>query len=91
MTQLAARLTAEQAGWVLNCQSRDITVLVNARLLKRLGNLAQNGTKFFARLIFCKRTRIVPGSSRKRTLSINTGSGRTRERSQRLRMGIAGK
>lgn len=44
---LPARLTAEQAGWVLNCQSHDIPALVNARLLKPLGNPAQNGAKFF--------------------------------------------
>lgn len=46
--QLPARLTAEQAGWVLNCQPHDIPALVAARLLKPLGNPAQNGTKFFA-------------------------------------------
>jgi hypothetical protein len=46
--QLPARLTAEQAGWVLNCQVHDIPSLVNARLLKPLGNPAQNGAKFFA-------------------------------------------
>lgn len=46
--QLPARLTAEQAGWVLNCQPHDIPALVNARLLKPLGNPAQNGTKYFA-------------------------------------------
>ena len=43
-----ARLTAEQAGWVLNCQRHDIPALVNARLLKPLGNPAQNGVKFFS-------------------------------------------
>ena len=46
--QLPARLTAEQAGWVLNCQAHDIPALVTARLLKPLGNPAQNSTKFFA-------------------------------------------
>ena len=46
--QLPARLTAEQAGWVLNCQPHDIPALVAARLLKPLGNPAQNGAKFFA-------------------------------------------
>jgi hypothetical protein len=46
--QLPARLTAEQTGWVLNCQPHDIPALVNARLLKPLGNPAQNGAKFFA-------------------------------------------
>jgi hypothetical protein len=46
--ELPARLTAEQASWVLNCQPHDIPALVNARLLKPLGSPAQNGTKFFA-------------------------------------------
>src|ERR1700739_623138 len=46
--QLPARLTAEQAGWVLNCQSHDIPALVNARLLKPLGSPSPNSTKYFA-------------------------------------------
>ena len=46
--QLPARLTSEQAGWVLNCQPHDIPALVNARLLKPLGNPSQNSTKYFA-------------------------------------------
>ena len=46
--QLPARLTAEQAAWVLNCQPHDIPILVAARLLKPLGNPAANGIKFFA-------------------------------------------
>ena len=46
--QLPARLTAEQAGWVLNCQPHDIPALIAARLLKPLGNPAQNSTKYFA-------------------------------------------
>jgi len=48
--QLPARLTAEQAAWVLNCQPHDIPILVAARLLKPLGNPRPNGTKFFATL-----------------------------------------
>ena len=48
MGQLPARLTAEQAAWVLNCQTHDVPILVAARLLKPLGNPAQNATKFFA-------------------------------------------
>jgi len=35
--QLPARLTAEQAAWVLNCQPHDVPVLVAVRLLKPLG------------------------------------------------------
>jgi hypothetical protein len=46
--QLPARLTAEQAAWVLNCQSHDVPVLVASRLLKPLGNPAANATKYFA-------------------------------------------
>ncbi|HEV2695985.1 MAG TPA: hypothetical protein VG347_24065 [Verrucomicrobiae bacterium] len=46
--QLPARLTGEQAGWVLNCQPHDIPALVTARLLKPLGNPSQNSTKYFA-------------------------------------------
>ena len=48
LCQLPARLTAEQAGWVLNCQPHDIPALVNARLLKPLGNPSPNSTKYFA-------------------------------------------
>ena len=46
--QLPARLTAEQTGWVLNCQPHDIPALVSSRLLKPLGNPSQNSTKYFA-------------------------------------------
>src|SRR5271163_3428175 len=46
--QLPVRLTAEQAGWVLNCQSHDIPALIHARLLKPLGNPSANGAKYFA-------------------------------------------
>lgn len=46
--QLPARLTAEQAAWVLNCQAHDIPVLVAARLLKPLGNPQPNSVKYFA-------------------------------------------
>jgi hypothetical protein len=46
--QLPARLTAEQAAWVLNCQPHDVPILVAVRLLKPLGNPPPNGIKFFA-------------------------------------------
>ena len=46
--QLPIRLTAEQAGWVLNCQPHDIPALINSRLLKPLGNPSANGVKYFA-------------------------------------------
>ena len=48
MGQLPARLTAEQAAWVLNCQPHDVPVLVVARLLKPLGNPLPNSVKYFA-------------------------------------------
>src|SRR5262245_30844389 len=46
--QLPARITAEQAAWLLNCQAHDVPILVASRLLKPLGNPPQNGIKFFA-------------------------------------------
>jgi len=46
--QLPARLTAEQAAWVLNCQPHDVPILVAARLLKPLGNPQPASVKFFA-------------------------------------------
>jgi hypothetical protein len=46
--QVPARLTAEQAAWVLNCQAHDVPVLVAARLVKPLGNPAPNSVKYFA-------------------------------------------
>ena len=46
--QLPARLTAEQAAWVLNCQAHDVPILVMARLLKSLGNPQPSSVKYFA-------------------------------------------
>jgi hypothetical protein len=48
LRQFPARLTAEQAAWLLNCQVHDIPALLAARLIKPLGNPPQNATKFFA-------------------------------------------
>jgi len=45
---LPARLTVEQAAWVLNCQPHDVPILIATRLLKPLGNPAPNSIKFFA-------------------------------------------
>jgi hypothetical protein len=45
---LPARLTAEQAAWVINCQPHDVSVLIVARLLEPLGSPAANAVKFFA-------------------------------------------
>lgn len=46
--QLPARLTVEQAAWVLNCQTHDVPILVAHKLLKPLGNPPPNGIKFFS-------------------------------------------
>ena len=46
--RLPARLTAEQAAWVLNCQPSDVPILVAVRLLKPLGNPSPYNVKFFA-------------------------------------------
>ena len=48
LNQLPARLTAEQAAWVLNCQPHDVPVLVAVRLLKPLGSPSPYNVKFFA-------------------------------------------
>jgi hypothetical protein len=45
---LPLRLTAEQAGWVLNCQPHDIPALIQSRLFKPLGNPPSNGIKYFS-------------------------------------------
>src|ERR1700722_16469016 len=47
MPHWPARLTAEQAAKVLNCQKHDITVLMREKLLAPLGNPTPNGKKFF--------------------------------------------
>ena len=43
-----ARLNAEQVAWALGCQPHDVPVIVNARLLKPLGNPPPNSVKSFA-------------------------------------------
>jgi hypothetical protein len=48
--QAPARLTVEQAAWVLGCQAHDVPVLVAARLLKPLGNPGPSSVKYFSRL-----------------------------------------
>lgn len=42
------RLSVEQTAWALNCQPHDVPVLVEARLLKPLGNPKPNAVKFFS-------------------------------------------
>ena len=46
--QPPARLTVEEAAWLLGCQPHDVPVLVSSRLLKPLGNPPQNGIKYFS-------------------------------------------
>lgn len=48
LPQLPARLTVEQAAWILNCAAHDVPVLISSRLLKPLGNPPQNGVKYFS-------------------------------------------
>ena len=55
--QLPARLTAEQAAWVLNCQAYDVPALVAAKLLKPLGNPAPNSIKFFGTVDLLEQTK----------------------------------
>ena len=46
--QLPARVTAEEAGWLLNCPIHSIPILMARRLLKPLGNPAPNSIKYFS-------------------------------------------
>ena len=46
--KLPARLSIEQAGWVLGFNQHDVPVLVSAGLLKSLGRPAATGSKYFA-------------------------------------------
>ena len=46
--RLPARLTVEQVACLLNCAGHDVPVLVAARLLRPLGQPAQNAPKYFA-------------------------------------------
>jgi len=43
-----ARLSIEQAAWVLGFHEHDIPVLVSVGLLKPLGRPAKNGSKYYA-------------------------------------------
>jgi len=43
-----ARLNAEQTAWALNFQPHDIPVLIQAGLLKPLGNPRQSAVKYFS-------------------------------------------
>lgn len=46
--QPPARLTVQEAAWLLGFQPTDIPLLVVAKLIKPLGNPPKNATKFFA-------------------------------------------
>jgi hypothetical protein len=59
--QLPARLTAEQAAWLLNCQVHDIPALVAAKLIKPLGNPPQNGSSSLPLPTCWKPAKIVTG------------------------------
>jgi hypothetical protein len=47
--QPQVRLTAQEVAFVLNCTEEDVTRLMKAKLLKPLGQPAQNGTKLFSK------------------------------------------
>jgi hypothetical protein len=42
-----ARLTSDQAAWVIGCQPHNIPALVAAKQLKPLGNAPANAVKYF--------------------------------------------
>ena len=62
--QAPARLTVEQAAWVLGCQVHDVPILVSCRLLKPLGNPPANGIKFFSTAEVTELTEIGHGWQR---------------------------
>jgi len=62
--QLPARLTAEQAAWVINCQPHDVPILVAARLLKPLAIRRRTASSFSRRQNCWNWSKIVPGWSR---------------------------
>jgi len=83
--QLPARLTVEQVACFINCQPHDIPVLVAARLLKPLGNPANNAVKFFATVEVLERvkdqvwlakvTNAISGNWRKQNAAKGNGGG----------------
>jgi hypothetical protein len=48
LRRLPARLSAQQAAWVLGLRPHSIQILVSYRLLKPIGTPARNEAKFFA-------------------------------------------
>jgi len=49
-----ARVVAEEAAWLLGFAPHDIPLLVNAGLLKPLGQPPASGTKYFATAMLLK-------------------------------------
>ena len=43
-----ARLTSEQAAWLIGCQPHNLPALVAAKQLKPLGNTPVNAVKYFS-------------------------------------------
>ncbi|BCU78133.1 hypothetical protein [Luteolibacter sp. LG18] len=48
LLRLPARLTAEQAAWLLGCQPEQMSLLVAKKVIKWLGKPVQSATKYFA-------------------------------------------
>ena len=48
LRRLPTRLTQSEAGWYLGFSSRDIAVLVAAKILRPLGSPGPKGEKYFA-------------------------------------------
>jgi hypothetical protein len=48
LANFPARVTAEQAGWILGFSDKEIPILVAEGILKPLGRPARNGPKYFA-------------------------------------------
>ena len=97
--QLPARLTAEQAAWVLNCQPHDESILVVARLLKPLGNPAPDSVKYCAameilelakdRTWLTKVTNAVSQHWREKNLHKKSRSAALTENGKSLQSGLA--
>lgn len=48
LANFPARVSAEQAGWILGFSDKEIPILVAEGILKPLGRPARNGPKYFA-------------------------------------------
>jgi hypothetical protein len=54
LQNLPARLTVEEAAWLLGFSPHDIPILVAAGLLKPFDQPAPNGSRYFAKTILCE-------------------------------------